>query len=1305
MDRMEGKSGEIPAEWKKTVEWLKEMVNNTFCEQEIYAMLNECDMEPNEAAQRLLSQDTFHVVKKKRDRRNEDAQESRNQDNCSSSYRAARNGNDCSVEHSWPMHMSSKDTKESASLVPQLSSSSTSVGWNNMTQHNYIQDDVTARTLYDSGLANNKRRVRKTNHATSSSLQPPGIQPACFGDPVHVSMVDIVKTVRLHGNAANLPTSMPEASFLPLDTVAPKFSGNFVKDPPYSTPSREECQQVLCFENVSKTEMTCDPGNNARQSSMRDECSQVQPVMAASEVYVPASETKMQSNSGDGTNSSFGHQFHDIKVSKVNVAMENISTNCIRPVSASNCQMIIESDGSPSHFSCDTCQDLSSYDPHMLTFEQEKGLDGGSHLLFQKHSATSKNEVNKAVSLAAANLQQLNLLEDLGVPPTDDGNAVVIPDDLKVPNADCSHLTFGTYRSGIGPAFSASLPSNPLRSGLQAGSVLATNGTSVAHLDVRKQEYHDLGQLISISDAYRAAIIAGNCSAPSSPELELSKPNNLEAADGHLPSSRCDYISETSQQPNLTLHNLQSNQEMGNIFPVPTGMKAKSNSTHTDLLASAIHPISKYDIPYSSLIVKDLVPARQRAVSSGSSPTVLMPQALESGFTSVPQPTLSNLPQSGIATGAALTQHPTKDPYSRPSLSMGHDADTIGCPSLPQGYTYMTSALQQECHGGSPKYKSPTAVQNGNMNYNIPMCEGLSSLPQYADITPGYARFARSFQQNPSTSPARAAMSYDDILSPQSNNQNDYITPQENDYSVMWAYGTGSRSPPPLPGSTHNGFQEHNLPFGEYQRSQQDSLEGSTHNSLQEHNLPFGEYHRSLQNYGLQEHNLPFGEHQRSQQNSLAGSTYNGFQEHNLRYWEYQRSQQNYGPQVQNLPIGEYQRSQQNSLAGSADDGLQEHDLPFGESQRSQQNSLAGSTHNGLQEHNLPFGAYQRRQNSLQFGALGYTQFPRSQIGITREQQQQSRSNNIQGHNQPFGEHRKSPQSSQQFGALENPQFYPSQTGIPREQQPHQQKSQSNGLFDASKGRIEPMAGGADLSFPPFESEGNMEHMAPKQPKAMPTLSSTAEGEIIRRPRGRPAGSKNKPKPPIIITRDSANALRAHAMEVSSGCDVNESLANFARMKQRGICVLSATGCVTNVTLRQPSSSGAIVTLHGRFEILSLLGSILPPPAPPGVTGLTIYLAGAQGQVLGGAVAGALVASGPVVIMAATFMNATFDRLPLDEDEILVSAMHNQHFQNGRHHQQVDFSDTYGMPQNLLTNGSLPPEAYSWAPGRTLSKT
>ncbi|CAO2205853.1 unnamed protein product [Urochloa humidicola] len=165
-------------------------------------------------------------------------------------------------------------------------------------------------------------------------------------------------------------------------------------------------------------------------------------------------------------------------------------------------------------------------------------------------------------------------------------------------------------------------------------------------------------------------------------------------------------------------------------------------------------------------------------------------------------------------------------------------------------------------------------------------------------------------------------------------------------------------------------------------------------------------------------------------------------------------------------------------------------------------------------------------------------------------------------------------------------------------------------------------------------------------------------GDVVaRRPRGRPPGSKNKPKPPVIITRESANALRAHILEVAAGCDVFEALTAYARRRQRGVCVLSAAGAVANVTLRQPSqaaagpASPAVATLHGRFEILSLAGSFLPPPAPPGATSLAAFLAGGQGQVVGGSVAGALIAAGPVVVVAASFSNVAYERLPLEEGD------------------------------------------------------
>lgn len=188
-------------------------------------------------------------------------------------------------------------------------------------------------------------------------------------------------------------------------------------------------------------------------------------------------------------------------------------------------------------------------------------------------------------------------------------------------------------------------------------------------------------------------------------------------------------------------------------------------------------------------------------------------------------------------------------------------------------------------------------------------------------------------------------------------------------------------------------------------------------------------------------------------------------------------------------------------------------------------------------------------------------------------------------------------------------------------------------------------------------------------------------------------------------------------MEITGGADVAESVAQFARRRQRGVCVLSGSGSVANVTLRQPSAPGAVVALHGRFEILSLTGTFLPGPAPPGSTGLTVYLAGGQGQVVGGSVVGSLVAAGPVMVIAATFANATYERLPLDEDDEGPSSMVGAQGGGGSPPLPLGIGSSgggqlqggipdpsslplYNLPPNGGGGGQVGHEALAWAHGR-----
>ncbi|CAK8537724.1 unnamed protein product [Lathyrus sativus] len=60
----------IPNSVKKTIQNIKEITGN-HSDEDIYAMLKECSMDPNETTQKLLLQDTFHEVKRKRDKRKE----------------------------------------------------------------------------------------------------------------------------------------------------------------------------------------------------------------------------------------------------------------------------------------------------------------------------------------------------------------------------------------------------------------------------------------------------------------------------------------------------------------------------------------------------------------------------------------------------------------------------------------------------------------------------------------------------------------------------------------------------------------------------------------------------------------------------------------------------------------------------------------------------------------------------------------------------------------------------------------------------------------------------------------------------------------------------------------------------------------------------------------------------------------------------------------------------------------------------------------------------------------------------------
>ncbi|XP_024958833.1 AT-hook motif nuclear-localized protein 10-like isoform X2 [Cynara cardunculus var. scolymus] len=145
-----------------------------------------------------------------------------------------------------------------------------------------------------------------------------------------------------------------------------------------------------------------------------------------------------------------------------------------------------------------------------------------------------------------------------------------------------------------------------------------------------------------------------------------------------------------------------------------------------------------------------------------------------------------------------------------------------------------------------------------------------------------------------------------------------------------------------------------------------------------------------------------------------------------------------------------------------------------------------------------------------------------------------------------------------------------------------------------------------------------------------------------KKPRGRPPGSANKQHP--AASGSPRAGFMPHILDVKSGEDVLAKLVWFSQNSARTLCILSASGAISNVTLQQTATSGGTVTYEGRFEILSLSGSFMVCESGgerSRTGGLSVALSGPDGRVLGGNVAGLLTAASPVQVIVGSFIPAS----------------------------------------------------------------
>ena len=131
-------------------------------------------------------------------------------------------------------------------------------------------------------------------------------------------------------------------------------------------------------------------------------------------------------------------------------------------------------------------------------------------------------------------------------------------------------------------------------------------------------------------------------------------------------------------------------------------------------------------------------------------------------------------------------------------------------------------------------------------------------------------------------------------------------------------------------------------------------------------------------------------------------------------------------------------------------------------------------------------------------------------------------------------------------------------------------------------------------------------------------------------------GSSSK-KLQISGLGNAGQGFTPHIITVAAGEDVAQKIMLFMQQSKREICILSASGSISNASLRQPATSGGI-TYEGRFEIISLSGSYVRTELGGRTGGLSICLSSTDGQIVGGGVGGPLQAAGPVQVIIGTFV-------------------------------------------------------------------
>ncbi|KAI3466795.1 hypothetical protein Pfo_023458 [Paulownia fortunei] len=799
----------IPAGSRKVVQSLKEIVNCS--EVEIYATLKDCNMDPNEAVNRLLSQDPFHEVKSKREKKKEnDSAFSEDtypgKDNSESRSRGANNSSNRGSKSAADRHIGRGASAPYIASDSSLHGKSTYKKENGSSPYTSSLSSVSCMSgnnrsrgppgLSDGASAESKGSLWGTADSTPSVVQPAsGYQSAWVGVPGQVSMADIVRMGRPLNKGSN----------------APNASHHNIQDP-----LTTESLHNLIFPADHAPKVHQSEVSSVQHVPTNDEWPSIEKPPASNVISLPEYTVDSELHP-DASGVSLDGINHHSEVEEVQEKeddnIESSGGNDVGTVSVSSRKTPEDDSRGASLFENELYKSMGSYQSEAHDFEHHED-----------------EEVGATVSSVTRNLQQLSVKkEDRGFPSEENAPSVVIPDHLQVQTADCSHLSFGSFGSGMSPAYSSGTITSVLVKTKLEEAHSEADISSAGHPDTRHSEYYVDDSLRNAPDGslfHRNGASAGSYDASSASQPEELKPESAEVAHGNqypFPSSNPGYNFDDAQNLNAAFN--QTSSQMQNLAPFSNVMHSYTNSLPSTLLTANAHPTRDSDLQYSPFPVTQSTSTKYgNSVSSIGVSAISMSEALKTAGLSSSQSAPQNLSGTSVATGPPLPQHLAVHPYSQPTLPLGPFANMIGYPFLPQSYTYMPSAFQQSFAGSSTYHQSLAAV--------LPQYKSsvsVSSLPQSAAVASGYGAFGSTttipgnYSINPPAAPSGTTLSYDDVLSSQYKESSHLLSLQQNENSAMWLHGLNSRTMPAVQASTNYYYQGQNQQPGGFRQVQQQS--------------------------------------------------------------------------------------------------------------------------------------------------------------------------------------------------------------------------------------------------------------------------------------------------------------------------------------------------------------------------------------------------------------------------------------------------------------------------------------------------